>query len=79
MQLSYIKKWKPTHQQTSDNRRPTERRSLERGFFAQRLYGVSPEVGRKEDFNNRTEAYIMYDDTGIYFGGTNYESNLSNR
>ena len=37
-----------------------------------------PVVGRKEDFNNRTEAYIMYDDAGIYFGGTNYESSINN-
>ncbi|HEY1053822.1 MAG TPA: carbohydrate binding family 9 domain-containing protein, partial [Emticicia sp.] len=35
-----------------------------------------PVVGRKEDFDNRTETYLMYDDAGIYFGGTCYERSL---
>jgi hypothetical protein len=35
-----------------------------------------PVVGRKEDYPNRTETYLMYDDMGIYFGGTCYERNI---
>ncbi len=33
-----------------------------------------PVIGRKERPEIRTEAFIMYDDAGIYFGGTCYES-----
>ena len=33
-----------------------------------------PVVGRKERFENRTESFLMYDDEGIYFGGTCFES-----
>jgi len=32
-----------------------------------------PKVGRKEDFETRTVAYLMYTDEGIYFGGHAYE------
>lgn len=32
-----------------------------------------PTAGAREDFANRTEAFIMYDDEGIYFGGFCYE------
>lgn len=32
-----------------------------------------PTVGRHEDFANRTIAYLMYSDEGIYFGGYCYE------
>lgn len=35
-----------------------------------------PTVGRKEEYANRTESYIMYDDMGIYFGGTCFEGSL---
>ena len=33
-----------------------------------------PKVGRKENPQTRTEAYLMYDDNGIYFGGFCYEN-----
>lgn len=33
-----------------------------------------PVIGRKERPEIRTEAFLMYDDDGIYFGGTCYES-----
>lgn len=33
-----------------------------------------PVIGRKERNEIRTEAFLMYDDAGIYFGGTCYES-----
>jgi hypothetical protein len=33
-----------------------------------------PVIGRKERPEIRTEAFLMYDDQGIYFGGTCYES-----
>lgn len=33
-----------------------------------------PVIGRKERPEIRTEAFLMYDDEGIYFGGTCYES-----
>eukprot|EP01034_Spumella_vulgaris_P024497 gene24497-30849_t len=33
-----------------------------------------PVIGRKERPEIRTEAFIMYDDAGIYFGGTCFES-----
>ena len=32
-----------------------------------------PNVGRHEDYANRTIAYLMYNDEGIYFGGFCYE------
>lgn len=32
-----------------------------------------PVIGRLEDPANRTESFLMYDDQGIYFGGTCYE------
>ena len=35
-----------------------------------------PVVGRVEAFENRTESFLMYDDQGIYFGGTCYERNV---
>ncbi|WP_337044311.1 DUF5916 domain-containing protein [Emticicia sp. 17c] len=35
-----------------------------------------PVAGRKEEYENRTEAFLMYDDAGIYFGGTCYEKSL---
>lgn len=35
-----------------------------------------PVIGRKEDYANRTETYLMYDDMGIYFGGTCFERNI---
>lgn len=35
-----------------------------------------PVIGRKESFNNRTETFLMYDDEGIYFGGTCYENSV---
>ncbi len=34
-----------------------------------------PKAGRKEEKGNHTETFLMYDDTGIYFGGTCYERN----
>ncbi|MFN8353107.1 MAG: DUF5916 domain-containing protein [Spirosomataceae bacterium] len=35
-----------------------------------------PVIGRKEDPANRTESFLMYDDEGIYFGGTCFERSL---
>lgn len=35
-----------------------------------------PKVGRKEEKGNHTETFLMYDDAGIYFGGTCYERNI---
>ncbi|MBK9508525.1 MAG: carbohydrate binding family 9 domain-containing protein [Cytophagaceae bacterium] len=35
-----------------------------------------PVMGRKEEFGNHTEAYLMYDDEGIYFGGICHERNV---
>ena len=35
-----------------------------------------PVVGRVEAYENRTESFLMYDDQGIYFGGTCYERNV---
>jgi hypothetical protein len=37
------------------------------------LIEFRPKIGRKEDYPNRTETYLMYDDEGIYFGGYCYE------
>lgn len=37
------------------------------------LVEFRPKMGRKEDHENRTEAYLMYTDEGIYFGGYCYE------
>ncbi len=37
-----------------------------------------PTVGKKEEQGNHTETFIMYDDAGIYFGGTCYEKDLKN-
>lgn len=36
-----------------------------------------PVVGRKEEFGNHTETFLMYDNTGIYFGGTCYEKDIN--
>lgn len=35
-----------------------------------------PVIGRKERPEIRTEAFLMYDDDGIYFGGTCFESSV---
>ena len=35
-----------------------------------------PVIGRKEEHGNHTETFLMYDDEGIYFGGTCYERSL---
>lgn len=35
-----------------------------------------PTIGRKEEKGNHTETFLMYDDDGIYFGGTCYERSL---
>lgn len=35
-----------------------------------------PVIGRKEAPENRTETFLMYDDEGIYFGGTCYERSI---
>ncbi|MER0441947.1 DUF5916 domain-containing protein [Emticicia sp. W12TSBA100-4] len=35
-----------------------------------------PTAGRKEEKGNHTETYLMYDDAGIYFGGTCFERNV---
>ncbi len=35
-----------------------------------------PVIGRKEEKGNHTESYLMYDDAGIYFGGTCFERNV---
>ncbi|HUR10563.1 MAG TPA: DUF5916 domain-containing protein [Flavitalea sp.] len=37
------------------------------------LIEFRPTVGKKEDFENRTETYLMYNDDGIYFGGYCHE------
>jgi hypothetical protein len=37
------------------------------------LVEFRPKMGAKEDYPNRTETYLMYDDEGIYFGGYCYE------
>lgn len=37
------------------------------------LIEFRPKVGDKEDAANKTVAYLMYDDEGIYFGGYCYE------
>lgn len=37
------------------------------------LIEFRPKIGAKEDFANRTETYLMYDDEGIYFGGYCHE------
>lgn len=37
-----------------------------------------PTIGRKEEQGNRTETFLMYNDEGIYFGGTCYEQNINN-
>lgn len=36
-----------------------------------------PNIGKKDSLDDRTESYLMYDDNGIYFGGTCYESDVS--
>jgi Domain of unknown function (DUF5916) len=35
-----------------------------------------PVIGRKEEQGNHTEAYLIYSDEGIYFGGTCHERDL---
>lgn len=35
-----------------------------------------PVIGRKEEYGNRTETFLMYSDDGLYFGGTCYERNV---
>ncbi|HAK79776.1 MAG TPA: hypothetical protein DCM71_23425, partial [Runella sp.] len=35
-----------------------------------------PVIGRKEERGNHTETFLMYNDEGIYFGGTCYERSL---
>lgn len=35
-----------------------------------------PAIGRKEEPGNHTETFLMYNDQGIYFGGTCYERSL---
>ena len=37
------------------------------------LVEFRPKVGARENFENRTETYLMYSDEGIYFGGYCYE------
>jgi Domain of unknown function (DUF5916) len=37
-----------------------------------------PTIGKKEEPGNHTEAFLMYDDDGIYFGGTCYEKDVKN-
>ena len=37
------------------------------------LIEFRPTVGRREDFPNRTETFLMYSDAGIYFGGYCHE------
>ncbi len=46
---------------------------------AQEINGLiefRPQIGETEKFEDRTLAYLMYNDQGIYFGGRCYESNL---
>ena len=38
------------------------------------LVEFRPKIGDKEDYSNRTEAWLMYDDNGIYFGGYCHEN-----
>jgi hypothetical protein len=38
------------------------------------LIEFRPRIGDKENYNARTEAWLMYDDNGIYFGGYCHES-----
>jgi hypothetical protein len=40
------------------------------------LVEFRPLMGRKEEFGNHTEAYLMYDDEGIYFGGICHERDI---
>jgi len=35
-----------------------------------------PVIGRKEEPGNHTETFLMYNDEGIYFGGTCFERNI---
>jgi hypothetical protein len=37
-----------------------------------------PVIGRKEEQGNHTETFLIYDDNGIYFGGTCYEKDINN-
>ncbi|HEV8284775.1 MAG TPA: DUF5916 domain-containing protein [Chitinophagaceae bacterium] len=37
------------------------------------LIEFRPKIGDKEDYGNRTEAWLMYNDQGIYFGGYCHE------
>ncbi len=37
------------------------------------LVEFRPKVGARENFENRTETYLLYSDEGIYFGGFCYE------
>jgi len=37
------------------------------------LIEFRPKIGDKEEYSNRTEAWLMYDDRGIYFGGYCHE------
>jgi len=38
------------------------------------LVEFRPKIGDKESYNDRTEAWLMYDDRGIYFGGYCHEN-----
>lgn len=45
---------------------------------AQLITGLTeqrPTPGRMEDMRNKSELYLLYDNTAIYFGGTLYENN----
>ena len=37
------------------------------------LVEFRPKMGDKEDYRNRTETWLMYNDEGIYFGGYCHE------
>ena len=37
------------------------------------LVEFRPKIGDREEYSNRTEAWLMYDDEGIYFGGYCHE------
>ena len=41
--------------------------------FMTDLIEFRPKIGDKEEYNNRTDAWLMYDDLGIYFGGYCHE------
>lgn len=42
------------------------------------LVEFRPQIGEKEKYEERTEAYLMYNDQGIYFGGRCYEASVDN-